>query len=172
MLIVARLRPGKPVLLIAVTAVASVAAVNHLNVKTIDAIPTSLPAPTLPTIPLGQFSSLWLPALAVAALAALESLLSATVADAMSVGEPQNSNRELFGQGVANLVVPVFGGMPVAAAIARTASNMRAGAQSRLAAAIQSAALLLVVLVATRWISYIPLAALAGVLLATTIQMV
>ena len=75
-----------------------------------------------------------LPALAVAALAALESLLSATVADAMSVGGRHDSNRELVGQGLANLGAPLFGGIPATAAIARTAVNVRSGATSRLAA--------------------------------------
>src|SRR5207247_6298538 len=105
-------------------------------------------------------------------LAALESLLSATVADAMSVGERHDPNRELFGQGIANLGAPMFGGIPATAAIARTAVNVRSGARSRLAAVTQSLALLVVVLVASQWVSFIPLAALAGVLLATAAQMI
>jgi SulP family sulfate permease len=108
----------------------------------------------------------------VALLAALESLLCATVADAMSVGERHNPNRELFGQGLANLASPIFGGVPATAAIARTAVNVRSGARSRLGAITQSIALLLVILVASHWVSFIPLAALAGVLLATVVQMV
>ena len=110
--------------------------------------------------------------MAVAALAALESLLSATVADSMSVSERHDSDRELFGQGVANLVTPLFGGIPATAAIARTAVNVRAGARSRLSAITQSLVLLVVVLVASRWVSDIPLAALAGVLIATAVRMV
>jgi SulP family sulfate permease len=113
-----------------------------------------------------------IPAIAIAALAALESLLSATVADAMSVGERHDSNRELFGQGITNIASPLFGGVPATAAIARTAVNVRSGAQSRLAAITQSIGLLLVILVASRWVSFIPLAALAGVLFATVIQMI
>ena len=98
--------------------------------------------------------------------------MSATVADGMTIGERHDSDRELFGQGIANLVVPLFGGIPATAAIARTAVNVRSGARSRLAAVTQSLALLLVVLFASQWVAYIPLAALAGVLLATAIQMV
>jgi SulP family sulfate permease len=98
--------------------------------------------------------------------------MSATVADGMRVGERHDSDRELFGQGIANLVVPVFGGIPATAAIARTAVNVRSGASSRLAAMTQSAALLVVVLVAAPMVGAIPLAALAGVLIATAIQMV
>jgi SulP family sulfate permease len=108
----------------------------------------------------------------VAALAALESLLSATVADGMSVGQRHDSNRELVGQGLANLGAPLFGGIPATAAIARTAVNVRAGATSRLAALTHALVLLGVVLVAARWVAEIPLAALAGVLIATAVQMV
>jgi anti-anti-sigma factor len=171
-LLTARVRPGLPISLIAVTAVATAVGITRLRVATIGVIPGGLPAPHLPTVPVDQLSSLVIPAVAVAALAALESLLSATVADAMSIGERHDSDRELFGQGIANLVTPLFGGVPATAAIARTAVNVRAGARSRLAAVTQSLVLLLVVLVATRFVSYIPLAALAGVLVATTVQMV
>ena len=122
--------------------------------------------------PPASWAHLILPALAVAALAALESLLSATVADAMSVGGRHDSNRELIGQGLANLGAPLFGGIPATAAIARTAVNVRSGASSRLAALIHSAVLLLLVLVGARWVGEIPLAALAGVLVATAAQMV
>jgi len=171
-LLALRLRPGLPVALPAVALATIIVVALNLNVTTIGALPRGLPAPTLPAIPWDQISALLLPAVAVAALAALESLLSATVADAMSVGERHNSNRELFGQGIANIAAPLFGGVPATAAIARTAVNVRTGARSRLAALTQSAALLIVVLVAAQWVSYIPLAALAGVLLATVVQMV
>ena len=172
MLLAARLRPGLPVSLIAVAATTIVVAVGNVAVHTIGAIPVGLPAPTLPPIEAGQIGRLLLPAVAVAALAALESLMSATVADAMTIGERHDSNRELFGQGVANLIVPLFGGIPATAAIARTAVNVRSGARSRVAAVTQSVALLVVVLVAAQWVAWIPLAALAGVLIATAIQMV
>jgi len=108
----------------------------------------------------------------VAALAALESLLSATVADAMSVGGRHDSNRELVGQGLANLGAPLFGGIPATAAIARTAVNVRSGASSRLAALTHAVVLCLLALVGARWVGEIPLAALAGVLIATATQMV
>jgi SulP family sulfate permease len=108
----------------------------------------------------------------VAALAALESLLSATVADAMSVGQRHDPDRELFGQGLANLASPLFGGIPATAAIARTAVNVRAGASTRLAAVTHAVVLLAILLVASRWVADIPLAALAGVLITTAAQMV
>ncbi len=172
MLLALRLRPGFPVSLLAVAVVTVIVATTGVAVDTIGAIPTGLPAPSLPEIPWSRLSELIVPAVAVAALAALESLLSATVADAMTVGERHDSNRELFGQGIANLGAPLFGGVPATAAIARTAVNVRTGARSRLGAITQSVVLLVVILVASRWVSYIPLAALAGVLLATVVQMV
>ncbi len=172
MLLAARVRPGLPVSLAAVILATLVVALAGLPVATIGAIPVGLPSPTLPGLEGSQVSKLLLPAIAIAALAALESLMSATVADGMTIGERHDSDRELFGQGIANLVVPLFGGIPATAAIARTAVNVRSGARSRLAAVTQSLALLLVVLVAARWVAWIPLAALAGVLIATAIQMV
>jgi SulP family sulfate permease len=111
-------------------------------------------------------------AVAVAALAALESLLSATVADGMSVNQRHDPDRELFGQGIANVITPMFGGVPATAAIARTAVNVRSGAGSRLASLVHAATLALIMLVAAPLVSRIPLAVLAGVLLATAIRMV
>ena len=172
MLVSSRFRPGLPVSLIGVAVATVVVAVTDIDIAVIGAIPAGLPAPALPWLEPTQLGALLLPAVAVAGLAALESLLSATVADAMSVDEHHDPDRELFGQGLANLVVPLFGGVPATAAIARTAVNVRSGAQSRLAAVTQSLALLVVVLVAARWVATIPLAALAGVLIATAVQMI
>lgn len=167
-----RFRPGLPVSLLAVAVATVVVAVTDIPAPTIGEIAAGLPSPSIPGVDPRALTSLVLPAVAVAALAALESLLSATVADGMRVGERHDPDRELFGQGIANLVVPLFGGMPATAAIARTAVNVRSGARSRLAAVTQSAALLAVVLVAAPLVGRIPLAALAGVLVATAIQMV
>lgn len=174
---IARVRAGFPVALVLVV-VATVA--NALladrdgaaPLATIGAIPSGLPAPRLPAVPWADLDTLALAAVAVAALGALESLLSATVADAMSVGQRHDPDRELLGQGLANLVSPLFGGIPATAAIARTAVNVRSGARSRLAALTHSVLLLVVVLVAARWVGRIPLAALAGVLIATAVQMI
>jgi SulP family sulfate permease len=168
----ARARPGLPVSLLAVVAATVVSSVLDLGAATISRIPAGLPAPHVPRIPVADLDALLLPAVAVAALAALESLLSATVADGMNVGQRHDSDRELVGQGLANLGSPLFGGIPATAAIARTAVNVRAGATSRLAAFTHALVLLAVVLLAARWVSAIPLAALAGVLIATALQMV
>jgi MFS superfamily sulfate permease-like transporter len=172
MLLVARRRPSLPVSLLLVLLTTVVVRAADIRTPLIGTIPRGLAAPRLPDTAGISLQQLLGPAVAVAALAALESLLSATVADAMSVGERHDPDREFFGQGMANLVTPLFGGIPATAAIARTAVNVRSGAQSRLAAMTQSLALLAVVLVAARWVSYVPLAALAGVLLATAAQMV
>ncbi len=172
MLIAARFRPGAPVSLIAVVIATLGVVVINLPVATIGFIPSGLPAPRVPDFLSVDVSRMIIPAVAVAALAALESLLSATVADGMRVGERHDSDRELFGQGIANLVVPLFGGVPATAAIARTAVNVRSGARSRLASITHAGALLIVMLIAAPLVGQIPLSALAGVLIATAIQMV
>lgn len=171
-MVITRFRPALPGSLIAVVVATLANSVFDLGASTIARIPAGLPAPRLPSVAFGDLQALVLPAIAVAALAALESLLSATVADAMSVGQRHDSNRELLGQGLANLASPLFGGIPATAAIARTAVNVRAGATSRLAALTHAVVLLAVVMVAARWVSEIPLAALAGVLVATAMHMV
>lgn len=168
----ARLRPTLPGALLAVVAATAANSLLDLGAATVGAIPRGLPAPHLPTVPVADLDALLLPAVAVAALAALESLLSATVADGMSVGQRHDPDRELVGQGIANLGAPLFGGVPATAAIARTAVNVRSGARSRLAALCHALALLLVVLIAAPFVGTIPLAALAGVLIATAAQMV
>ncbi|MGV0362189.1 SulP family inorganic anion transporter [Corynebacterium minutissimum] len=170
--VAARIRSGFPAALVLVAAATAINMLADSGLKTIGYIPSTLPAPRWPEIPWEHLDSLLLAAVAVAALGALESLLSATVADAMTVGDRHDPDRELFGQGVANVVAPLFGGIPATAAIARTAVNVRAGAGTRLAAVFHSLLLLLAVLVAARWVGEIPLAALAGVLIATAIQMI
>lgn len=107
-----------------------------------------------------------------AALGAIESLLSAKVADGMTDGPPHDPDRELFGQGMANLASPLFGGMPATGAIARTAVNVRAGARTRMASIVHALVLVVVVLAAAGLVARIPLAALAGVLMVTAVRMV
>ena len=172
MLFCSRWRPGIPMSLVAVATATVLAQVADLDIARIGALPDGLPSPQLPALAWNDLRVLAVPALAVAALAALESLLSATVADAMSVSERHDPDRELFGQGLANLASPLFGGIPATAAIARTAVNVRSGARSRLASVIHAGVLLLVVLALGPLVSEIPLAALAGVLIATAIRMV
>ncbi|MEU9608093.1 SulP family inorganic anion transporter [Streptomyces sp. NPDC048057] len=173
MLLGARWRPGVPFSIVAVIAATAGAQLLDLDrAAVIGALPAGLPAPSLGFLDLGQLGPLLAPALAVAALAALETLLSAQVADGMTTGQRHDPDRELFGQGVANIAAPLFGGVPATGAIARTAVNVRSGAASRLAALVHAAVLAGIVLAAAPLVSRIPLAALAGVLIATAVRMV
>ncbi|MGI5488355.1 SulP family inorganic anion transporter [Microtetraspora malaysiensis] len=172
MLAGARLRPTVPFSLLAVAAATVAAELAGLDVPRIGELPAGLPAPSLAFLDVSALGSLIAPAVAVAALAALESLLSAAVADGMSVNHKHDPDRELFGQGLANLVAPLFGGVPATGAIARTAVNVRSGAQSRLAALAHAAILAVIVFTASGLVAKIPLAALAGMLLATAFRMV
>ncbi|EKT78866.1 SulP family inorganic anion transporter [Rhodococcus opacus] len=167
-----RYLPRVPFSLIAVAAATLMAQLFRLDIARIGAIPAGFAAPTLSFLHLGELTSLIAPALAVAALAALESLLSATAADSMAVGARHNPDRELFGQGLANIAAPLFGGVPATGAIARTAVNVRSGARTRLAALTHALILAAIVYLAAGLVADIPLAALAGVLLATTVRMV
>lgn len=167
-----RLRPAVPFSLVAVVAATVLAEVAGLTVVRIGTLPSGLSAPSLGFLDVSVLWSLAGPALAVAALAALESLLSAAVADGMGVNHKHDPDRELFGQGLANLVVPMFGGVPATGAIARTAVNVRSGAGSRLAALVHAAVLAVIVYTAAPLVGRIPVAALAGVLLATAVRMV
>lgn len=128
-------------------------------------IPQSLPGFQFPTITLSKIVSLWQPALIIAALGAIESLLSSVVADGMAGGRKHDSKRELFGQGIANIVSPLFGGIPATGAIARTATNIRSGAVSPVSGIVQSIFVLLFILVFAPFASYIPLAAMAPILM-------
>jgi SulP family sulfate permease len=167
-----RYLPRIPFSLIAVAAATLIAQLFDLDIARIGTIPAGFAAPTLSFLHLGELTSLIAPALAVAALAALESLLSATAADSMAVGARHNPDRELFGQGLANIAAPLFGGVPATGAIARTAVNVRSGARTRLAALTHALILAAIVYLAAGLVADIPLAALAGVLLATTVRMV
>lgn len=146
----------------------------HLPVDTIGSkfggIPTGLPALHLPTFRADLILPLLPSALTVALLAALESLLSAVVADGMS-GDKHNSNVELIAQGVANLATPLFGGIPATGAIARTATNIRSGAKTPVAGMVHALTLVVILLVAAPLAKYIPLATLAAVLFVVAYNM-
>ena len=171
-LIGVRWRPAVPVSLAVVALATVVANVVGLHVARLGSLPTNLTAPSASFFDSHLLTTLIPSALAVAALGALESLLSAAVADGLTVDQHHDPDRELLGQGIANLITPLFGGVPATGAIARTAVNARAGATSRLSALTHAVALALVVLVAAPLVGKIPVAALGGVLLATCIQMV
>lgn len=157
--------PGPLIALVLVTIIQSVW--HFEGVATIGSlfggIPQGLPAFTWPEITMGRLIELIGPAFAIAMLGAIESLLSAVVADGMS-GTKHNSNRELVGQGIANIVAPLFGGFAATGAIARTATNIRNGGNSPLAGIIHSITLILVLLFLAPLAVDVPLAALAAIL--------
>jgi SulP family sulfate permease len=126
-------------------------------------IPRQLPPVEFPALSAGQLISLVGPAFAIAMLGAIESLLSAVIADGMA-GTRHDSNQELIGQGIANLLAPLFGGFAATGAIARTATNVRQGATSPIAGLIHAALLLLVILALAPLAAHVPLAALASIL--------
>lgn len=176
MLACSRWAPQVPGSLVAVAVVTVAAEVLDAPMARIGALPASIPAPALPGLDVGLLRELLGPAVAVAALAAIESLLSARVAASMP-GVPDDArrydpDRELVGQGLASLAAGVFGGMPATGAIARTAVNVRAGARTRVAAVVHALVILAVIYLATGPVSRIPLAALAGVLMVTATKMV
>ncbi len=164
---VRRFRPTWPAFLIAVGLASIAAWLLHLPVETIGTrfggIPRSLPVPHLPDFSLDKAQAVLPAALSFALLGAIESLLSAVVADSMS-GRRHRSNAELVAQGVANIASPLFGGFCVTGTIARTATNVRAGARGPVSGILHSLFLLLFMLVAAPLAGFIPLAALAGVL--------
>jgi SulP family sulfate permease len=133
-------------------------------------IPTGLPAFQMPAFRMDLIMPLLPSALTVALLAAIESLLSAVVADSMS-NDRHNSNVELVAQGIANLTVPLFGGIPVTGAIARTATNIRSGARSPFSGMIHALTLLVIILFAAPLARFIPLATLAAVLFVVAYNM-
>jgi SulP family sulfate permease len=135
-------------------------------------IPSGLPVPHVPDLSLMALPGLLSAVLAVAALAAIESLLSAKVADGMADGESHDPDRELVGQGMANVAVSLMGGMPATGAIARTAVNVRAGARTRVSTIMHGLVLTLFMVAVAHVLERVPLAALAGVLMVTSVRMV
>ncbi len=160
-------RPRWPAMLIVVALAAVATALLKLPIETIGTqfggIPRSLPMPGLPDIGLEKIQAVLPNAISFALLGSIESLLSAVVADSMT-GRRHRSNCELVGQGVANIMSGIFGGICVTGTVARTATNVRAGAHGPISGMMHSLFLLLFILVAAPLASYIPLAVLAAVL--------
>lgn len=172
MLVAPRLQrfvPGSIIAIIVVTVASSIAG---LKLPLIGRLPASLPAPHLPLVEWSALPGLAGSVFAVAALAAIESLLSARVGSALADTGPYDPDRELVGQGLASIASGMFGGMPATGAIARTAVNVRSGGRSRLSAIVHAIVLLVIVYLAANIVALIPLAALAGVLMVTAARMV
>jgi SulP family sulfate permease len=154
--------------LVGLLAATAAVALFQLPVETIGSrfggVPSSLPAPRVPVIEWSALRELVQPAIAIALLGAIESLLSAVVADGM-LGTRHRPNMELVGQGIANLASPLFGGIPATGAIARTATNVKAGGRTPVAGMVHAVVLLGIVLFFGEQAARIPMAALAGILL-------
>ena len=157
--------PGSIVALLATTAIVQI---FHLPVETIGSkfgeLPSALPSPVFPQIDFAIIKNLIQPATTIAILAAIESLLSAVVADGM-IGGKHRSNMELVAQGVANIVTPLFGGIPATGAIARTATNIKNGGRTPVAGIVHAIVLLLITLFFGQYAKLIPMATLAVILI-------
>ncbi len=168
---VTRRVPGS---LVAIIASAAAVRLLGLDVETIGSrfgtVSGALPAPSLPDMSWPLVQEMFQPAVTIALLAAIESLLSAVVADGMT-GQRHRSNMELVAQGVANLASPLFGGIPATGAIARTATNVRNGGRTPIAGMVHALVLLFIVLAFGDWASQIPMAALAAILLVVAYNM-
>jgi SulP family sulfate permease len=145
-----------------------------LSVETIGsrfgAVPSSLPMPHLPNLEWDHVKQLFSPALSIALLGGIESLLSAVVADGMT-GRRHRSNMEIIAQGVANIASPIFGGIPATGAIARTATNIKSGGRTPIAGIVHAFTLLYIMVFVGKWAALIPLATLAGILLVVAYNM-
>jgi len=167
-LVLRRLSPRLPAYLIAIAAASLVVPMLHLPVETVGLrfpdMPTALPAPAIPAFSLPMVQDVLPSAFTIAFLAGIEALLSCVVADGMT-GYKHRPGQELVGQGVANLASALFGGLPATGAIARTATNIRAGAKTPLAGMFHAAFLLAILSVTGSLVTYVPMAALAAILL-------
>lgn len=166
-IVLRKLAPRLPGFLIAVVIASVAAALLHLPVETIGSrfpdIPAGLPVPAVPNFSMAMVQAVLPSAFTIAFLAGIEALLSAVVADGM-IGSRHRSNQELVGQGVANIASAVFGGLPATGAIARTATNIKAGALTPVAGILHALFLLLFILFATDLMAFVPMAALAAIL--------
>jgi SulP family sulfate permease len=173
-LLVRRVWPRLPAMLVGMLAATLVATLLHLDVETIGSrfgdLPRMLPTPAMPKVPWTELTTLIKPAFTIALLAAIESLLSATVADGM-IGGRHRPNAELIGQGIANIGSILFGGIPATGAIARTATNAKSGGRTPVAGIVHAVVLALLLLLFAPLAKLIPLAALAGILVVVSYNM-
>ena len=177
MYLLPRLNKSLPASLIAVLLTTAASEMLALDIPRIGALPHSLPVPSMPSVDPAALGGLLMPAVSIATLAAIESLLSARVAAGMvgPDGRPSGAyspDRELTGQGLASIAAGFFGGMPATGAIARTAVNVRSGAKTRLSAVVHALVLLAIIYLAAGLVGRIPVAALAGILMVTVTRMV
>lgn len=169
-----RITPKVPGSLVAIVVVTATVHLLSLNVETIGSrfgeVPNTLPAPHFPHLTWGLITKMFSPAITIALLAAIESLLAAVVADGM-MGTRHRSNMELIAQGIGNIVSPIFQGIPATGAIARTATNIKSGGRTPIAAIIHSVTLLLIMLFFGKWAALIPMPTLAAILIFVSYNM-
>lgn len=163
--------PGTLIVILVMTAIVHL---FDIPVETIGSrygdVPNTLPMPGFPNISWQTITQLFSPALTIAMLGAIESLLSAVVADGMTRTR-HRSNMELIAQGIANILSPLFGGVPATGAIARTATNVRSGGRTPVAGIVHAVVLLIIMLLAGQWATLIPLPALAAILIVVAYNM-
>lgn len=163
-----RLTPKVPGSLIAIIVATAAVQLLDLQVETIGSrfggVPNTLPAPHFPHLSWALITKMFSPAITIALLAAIESLLAAVVADGM-MGTRHRSNMELIAQGVGNILSPVFQGIPATGAIARTATNIKSGGRTPVAAIVHALTLLLIMLFFGKWAALIPMPTLAAILI-------
>jgi SulP family sulfate permease len=168
-----RLIPKVPGSFIAIVVMTGIVSAFGIQVSTIESVFGAIPnefAITLPSVHFDQLGQYMQPALTIALLGAIESLLSAVVADGM-IGSNHRSNTELIAQGVANIVTPFFGGIPATGAIARTATNVKNNGRTPIAGITHAVTLLLIMLVFGKWAVLIPMPCLAGILIVVSYNM-
>jgi SulP family sulfate permease len=163
--------PGPFVALIVSTAMVQLAGIDVETVGSrFGALSATIPTPVMPRLSIEELTALVTPAFSIAVLGAVESLLSAVVADGM-IGSRHRANMELVAQGVANIASPLFGGIPATGAIARTATNVRNGGRTPVAGIVHAATLLLITLFFGKWAALIPMATLAAILVVVAYHM-
>ncbi|MBS1786673.1 MAG: sulfate permease [Acidobacteria bacterium] len=169
-----RITPKVPGSLVAIVLATAAVHLLHLNVETIGSrfgsVPNTLPAPHFPHLTWSLITKMFSPAITIALLAAIESLLAAVVADGM-MGTRHRSNMELIAQGIGNVISPIFQGIPATGAIARTATNIKSGGRTPIAAIIHAVMLLLIMLFFGRWAALIPMPTLAAILIFVSYNM-
>jgi sulfate permease, SulP family len=173
-LLAQRVFPRVPGSLLAILSMTAVVQLFNLHVETIGtrfgSVPNFLPAPRLPDVSWETITKVFSPAVTIAMLGSIESLLSAVVADGM-IRSRHRSNSELIAQGVANIISPLFSGIPATGAIARTATNVRSGGRTPVAGMVHAVVLLLIMLIFGRWAALIPMPTLAAILLVVAYNM-
>ncbi len=164
--------PAQLIAIVAASLAASWWGLNIPKIIDISPIPRTFPFPQLPNLPWQDFDTLFASAVTVFLLGSIESLLSASVADGMTMSKKHHSDQELIGQGLANIVTPFFGGIPVTGVIARTAVNIRAGARTRLSSIVHALILMALSFLFAGQAEQIPLSALSGVLILTGARLI